>query len=92
MVVALLISETLARNAVYSDPVVFWTDAVTKSPAKSRPHVNLGHAYLLAGDLSRATDEFRIALALDPDNPVAQENLRAAWERASDSPGVAAAK
>ena len=92
VVVALLISETLARNAVYSDPVVFWTDAVTKSPAKSRPHVNLGHAYLLAGDLSRATDEFRIALALDPDNPVAQENLRAAWERASDSPGVAAAK
>ena len=92
VVVALLITGTLARNAMYSDPVVFWTDAVTKSPAKSRPHVNLGHAYFLAGDFSRATDQFRIALALDPDNPAAQENLRAVWERGSDSTGVAAAK
>ena len=90
-VVALLISGTVARNALYSDPVAFWTDAVNKSPAKSRPHVNLGHAYVLAGDLSRAIDQFRIALALDPDNPVAQENLRAVWERGSDTPGVAAA-
>jgi tetratricopeptide (TPR) repeat protein len=91
-IVALLISGTLARNTLYSDPVVFWTDAVKKSPAKSRPHVNLGHAYFLAGDHSRAADQFRLALALDPDNPVAQENLRAVWERGGDSPGVAAAK
>jgi hypothetical protein len=90
--VALLLSATVARNAIYSDPVVFWTDAVNKSPAKSRPHVNLGHAYFLAGDLPRATDQFRIALALDPDNPAAQQGLRAAWEHGSDSSGVAAAR
>ena len=83
-VVALLISETVARNAIYSDPVMFWTDAVNKSPAKSRPHVNLGHAHFLAGDFSRAIDQLRIALALDPDNPVAQENLRAVWARGGD--------
>jgi hypothetical protein len=81
--VALLISGTLARNAVYHDPVVFWTDAVNKSPAKARPRVNLGHAYFLAGDLSRAAEQFRIALALDPGNPVAQRDLRATWERGS---------
>jgi tetratricopeptide (TPR) repeat protein len=92
LVVGLLVSGTVARNAVYGDPVALWTDTVNKSPAKSRPHVNLGHAYFLAGDLSRATDQFRIALTLDPDNPVAQENLRAAWERGGDRPGVAAAK
>jgi protein O-mannosyl-transferase len=55
--VALFLSATVARNAIYGDPVVFWTDAVNKSPAKARPHVNLGHAYFLAGDLSRASDE-----------------------------------
>ena len=90
VVAALFLSTTVARNAIYSDPVVFWTDAVNKSPAKSRPHVNLGHAYFVAGDLPRATDQFRIALALDPDNPAAQKGLRAAWEHGSDTPGVAA--
>ena len=84
VVVALCLSGTIARNAIYSDPVAFWTDAVNKSPAKSRPHVNLGHAYFLAGDLPRATDQFRIALALDPDNPVAQKDLRAVWERGNE--------
>lgn len=92
VVVALLISGTVARNALYSDPVAFWTDAVTKSPAKARPHINLGHAYVLAGDLSRAIDELRIALTLDPENPAAQQNLRAVWEGGGDRTGVADAK
>ena len=92
VVVAVFLSATGARNAIYSDPVVFWTDAVNKSPAKPRPHVNLGQAYVFAGDLPRATDQFRTALALDPDNPAAQKGLRAAWERGSDTPGVAAAR
>jgi protein O-mannosyl-transferase len=80
--VALLISGTLARNAIYHDAVAFWTDTVDNSPAKARPRVNLGHAYFLAGDFSRAAEQFRIALALDPGNPVAQRDLWAAWERA----------
>lgn len=78
--VAFLVFATLARNAIYSDPVAFWSDAVQKSPTKSRPHVNLGHAYYLAGDLDRATEQFRIALALDRDDPIAQANLRAVWD------------
>jgi protein O-mannosyl-transferase len=81
--IAFFAAGTVARNALYSDPVAFWSDAASKSPLKARPHVNLGHAYLLAGDVSRAADEFRLALWLDPDNPVAQRNLRAAWERGS---------
>ena len=92
VVVALFLSTTVARNAIYRDPVLFWTDAVNKSPAKARPRVNLGYAYASAGDLPRATDQFRIALALDPDNPAAQKGLRAAWEHGSDTPGVAAAR
>ena len=78
-VVPLLITATLARNALYADPIVFWSDAVAKSPEKARPRVNLGHAYYLAGDVERAIEQFRIALTLDRDNPVAQANMRAAW-------------
>ena len=65
---------------------------MNKSPAKARPHVNLGHAYVLAGDLLRATNQFRIALVLDPGNPAAQKNLRATWERDGNTPGVAGAR
>jgi hypothetical protein len=92
VVVALFLSTTVARNAFYSDPVALWTDTVNKSPAKARPHVNLGHAYVLAGDLLRATNQFRIALVLDPGNPAAQKNLRATWERDGNTPGVAGAR
>jgi protein O-mannosyl-transferase len=79
-VIAFLIGATLSRNTVYRDAVVLWRDAAQKSPAKSRPRVNLGHAYYLAGDSDRAIEQFRIALALDRDNPAAQENLRAVWQ------------
>jgi hypothetical protein len=75
-----LARATVARNRVYADPVRFWSDAVRKSPAKARPHTNLGHAWFEAGQIDRALDEFRTALALDPFDPVAQSNLLEAWK------------
>ncbi len=78
-----LVVATFARNSIYSDPIALWSDAVQKSPTKARPHINLGHAYYLTGDLDRATEQFRIGLALDPDNPIAQANLRAIWDLSS---------
>lgn len=83
--VSLLVALTLARNALYADPVAFWSDAARKAPGKARPHVNLGHAYYQAGAYDRAIDEFRLALALDRDNPVAQANLLAAWRRKGET-------
>ena len=79
LVVGLAIA-TAARNRLYADPVLFWSDAVRKSPAKARPHTNLGHAWFEAGQIDRALDEFRAALALDPFDPVAQRNLLEAWK------------
>ena len=76
-----LVGLTVSRNAVYADPVAFWADAIAKSPHKSRPHANLGVAFYVAGDLERAIEQFRIALALDPLDPVAQQNLLDTWNR-----------
>ena len=70
---------TVQRNALYQDPVRLWSDTVHKSPHKARPHNNLGHAYALRGDWERAIEEFRAALTLNPDYPLAQENLRNAY-------------
>jgi tetratricopeptide (TPR) repeat protein len=77
--VAGLVGATVSRNALYADPVAFWSDAVGKSPRKARPHTNLGHAWFVAGDVDRAIREFRLALALDPLDSVAQQNLLEAW-------------
>ncbi len=79
-----LAGATAARNRLYADPVRFWSDAVRKSPAKARPHTNLGHAWFEAGQVDRALDEFRAALALDPFDPVAQRNLLEAWKYKTD--------
>jgi tetratricopeptide (TPR) repeat protein len=76
-----LAGATRRRNAVYAHPVVFWSDAVGKSPGKARPHTNLGFAWFMAGDMDRAIEQYRIALALDPLDPVAQRNLLEAWNR-----------
>ncbi|MDH5775067.1 MAG: tetratricopeptide repeat protein [Nitrospirota bacterium] len=70
---------TVQRNALYQDSVLLWSDTVHKSPQKARPHNNLGHAYALQGDWTHAIEEFRVALTLQPDYVLAQENLREAY-------------
>jgi tetratricopeptide (TPR) repeat protein len=80
VLVPLLAVATVDRNALYASRVRFWADAVRKAPSKARPHVNLGYAYYLAGDFDKAIPEFRRALAIDRDDPVAQANLLAVWK------------
>jgi tetratricopeptide (TPR) repeat protein len=77
--IAMLIGATILRNALYADPIAFWTDAVAKAPGSSSAHVNLGHAHYLAGDLDAALAQFRAALALDRNNAVAHANFLATW-------------
>jgi protein O-mannosyl-transferase len=79
LVAAVFAFETVRRNEIYGSEVAFWSDAARKSPLKARPHNNLGHAYLQAGEVELALVEFRRALALDSDNVTAQRNLRKAW-------------
>lgn len=70
---------TVQRNMLYQDQVSLWSDAAAKSPHKARPHNNLGHAYALEGEWDRAIDEFRLAVQLDQNYILAQNNLRNAY-------------
>jgi protein O-mannosyl-transferase len=79
LVVFLLGFLTHQRNLVYRDQVSFWSDTVRKSPNKARAHNNLGHAHALEGEWDEAIEEFRAAARLDPDNALAQKNLRDAY-------------
>jgi len=42
-----------ARNAVWETDLALWADAVSKSPAKARPHANLGYALAVQGGARR---------------------------------------
>lgn len=70
---------TIQRNTLYRDQLSLWSDTVSKSPKKARPHNNLGHAYAVHGNWDRAIEEFRTAAQLDPGYVLAQENLRNAY-------------
>ena len=54
------------RNEVWADDLVFWTDIVRKSPAKLRPHYNLGIVYQKRGMSSKAAAEFKETVLMRP--------------------------
>jgi Tfp pilus assembly protein PilF len=75
IVVIALSAATVRRNAVWDTELSLWSDAVAKSPAKARPHVNLGLALQNAGRLDEAERHYRRALEIHPDYPFALNNL-----------------
>lgn len=64
--VLVLAIATYERNRVWGDQLVFWEDVVSKSPAKFRPHHNLGLVLMDRGELQRAKKEFELALSIKP--------------------------
>jgi tetratricopeptide (TPR) repeat protein len=61
------------RAAVWESGVSLWSDAVSKSPGKPRPHMNLGYA-LAPNDPQAALAQFREALRLN-DGTVRRDEL-----------------
>jgi tetratricopeptide (TPR) repeat protein len=57
---------TANRNHVWASDTMLWEDAASKSPLKTRPHLNLGSAYENAGRLSDALREYETAVRLKP--------------------------
>jgi Flp pilus assembly protein TadD len=75
MVVLTFMAATLLRNRVWGDQLFIWSDAVSKSPAKARPHSNLGKALHDAGDDSNAIAHLQMALRLDSGDPFTHFNI-----------------
>lgn len=71
---------TLARNEVWATDVTLWSDAAAKSPAKARPHYNLGLALAAAHREREAIPELLADVRIDPGHAPAYEDLALAYE------------
>jgi Flp pilus assembly protein TadD len=94
MVIALATFATYQRNEIWRDPVTLWSDTARKSPAKARPHNNLGIALAERGRYAEAIREFQTALAIHPQDMKTLLNLGLAlelggsWEKALEAYGT----
>jgi Flp pilus assembly protein TadD len=73
-----------ARNGVWKDEISLWEDAALKSPARLRPHQNLGTYYSMKGRLEDARSELLIAIKLDPGNFELHNNLGIVYRKMGD--------
>lgn len=60
----MLTAGSFQRNTVWSNAVSLWLDAVTHSPFKPRPRMNLARAYQLDGQLDPAIHEYSTVIRL----------------------------
>ncbi|MBF0343505.1 MAG: tetratricopeptide repeat protein [Nitrospirae bacterium] len=71
---------TYKRNEVWRNKISMWSDVVSKSPNKARPHYNLGVFSGEAGDIKTAFSQYQIALKLNPDYIEAHNNIGYIYE------------
>lgn len=72
---------TVARNRVWRDPVVFWSDDVSKAPGKLRGWLNLSSAYVQAGRLDLAEEALLRGNEVFDRSPEIHSNLGAVYLR-----------
>lgn len=66
IMVACLGLLTFHRNLIWKDDLSLWQDTAAKSPAKARPHHNLGLAWAERGEWRKARDEYLLSLEHEP--------------------------
>ncbi|HET7826024.1 MAG TPA: hypothetical protein VFK90_11855, partial [Anaeromyxobacter sp.] len=74
-------AATFARNAVWRDRRTLWTDALQKSPGKSRPYVYVAQDLIDRGDAPGAVALLRRAAALASPAPHVFLTLGVAYEK-----------
>jgi tetratricopeptide (TPR) repeat protein len=70
-----LIALTLVRNGEYLDGITIWSYSVAHYPDNPRARINLGNAYVNAGQPRLGAAQFALALKLDPSLAEAHNNL-----------------
>jgi len=63
------------KNNLFNDPVTLWRDIVNKSPAKYRPHTNLGRSLAETDKTKEAIIEYSKALKINPDSAVTHYDI-----------------
>lgn len=81
VMLATLMMMSIVRSSVYEDELTLYTDIVSRSPNKARPHNNLGEALKKAGRFDEAGARFERALALQPNYPDALNNLATIYNK-----------
>ncbi|MBI4022413.1 MAG: tetratricopeptide repeat protein [Candidatus Andersenbacteria bacterium] len=84
VVIVALTVGTSVRNITWRDPVVLWSDAIRKAPAKARPHNNLGAVLLDRGEYAAARDHLETAVESSPGFAAAHHNLGTALAMLGD--------
>lgn len=74
--VALLWIGAASRGMEWRSPRAVWAGSARHSPRKASVHVNLANCERLSGRIAQARAGWRRALAADPANAAARENLR----------------
>lgn len=72
---------TWQRNTVWQSELTLWTDVISKSPRLSWAYVNLGKVYAQQRQYGAAEENFRQALALEPESGLALLNLGVLYEQ-----------
>jgi hypothetical protein len=75
MVGLALTLATISRNSVWASDLRLWQQAEANSQNQVRPHLNLGVAYQVNGQLNRALVEYQRALSVRPDLPLVYMNM-----------------
>ncbi len=63
---------------VYDEAITEYKKAITLDPNFADSHINLGNVYDIKGDVPAAIREFREAKRINPNDPIARQNLGSA--------------
>ncbi len=74
-------TNSVMRNALFTQETSLWMDAVQKSPGKARPHNNLGDVYNKFGRYEEAAAELKESIRIKPDYTEARYNLGVVYGR-----------
>lgn len=75
---------TIERNDVWRTPLLFWQDAVRKTPRNERVHANLGGVYFNLKEYDKAILHYTTSITLNPGRPNAYSGLGAVWAKLDD--------